>query len=309
MKKLFAVILIILVNSIFALSQIEIPKTADWQIFAPTIEEFSVEVPIKFSVAKNDENSLFKDLSRDYWNNFDGTYFYIFSDNPARLDNLEQVRNFIKAYNKDATGESDGNLGTEKFKFSDSEDFHYEINIVRGKSRTYVFQTISPTKDNPLVEHFFKSIKINDNSSIETNIKPEKNQDNITTTPKNIQLKPTNGSGSGMGNGRGSQTNPETKSLPTPTQKNETRGIRLLTKPKALYTDFARFYNISGRVALRVTFLADGTISSVDIASKLPCGLTQQAIIAAKGITFDPAMREGIPYSVTKMVEYSFTIY
>jgi hypothetical protein len=309
MKKLFVVILIILANSIFALSQIETPKPADWQNFAPANEEFSVEVPIKFSVAKDDENPLFKDLSRNYWNNFDGTYFYIFSDNPTRLDNLEQVRNFIKAYNKDATGERGSRLETEKFKFSDSENFHYEINIVRGKSRTYVFQTISPTKDNPLVEHFFKSIKINENSSSETNIQPKDNPDAIATTPKNIQVKPANGSGSGMGNGRSSQTNPVTKSSPTPTPKNETRGIRILTKPKALYTDFARFYNITGRVMLRVTFLADGTIGSVDIASKLPCGLTQQAIVAAKGLTFDPAMREGTAYSVVKMVEYSFTIY
>jgi hypothetical protein len=41
----------------------------------------------------------------------------------------------------------------------------------------------------------------------------------------------------------------------------------------------------------------------------LPYGLTEQAMEAARKMRFEPAMKNGIPYSVTKLVEYPFTLY
>jgi TonB family protein len=60
---------------------------------------------------------------------------------------------------------------------------------------------------------------------------------------------------------------------------------------------------------LRATFSKNGTIGAVSVISGLPDGLTEQAIEAVKGIKFEPAMRDGVPYSVTKPVEYTFTIF
>ncbi len=60
---------------------------------------------------------------------------------------------------------------------------------------------------------------------------------------------------------------------------------------------------------LRVTFLADGRIGEVTPVAGLPLGLTANAIAAAKDIKFSPALKNGVPVSVTKMVQYSFTIY
>ena len=60
---------------------------------------------------------------------------------------------------------------------------------------------------------------------------------------------------------------------------------------------------------LRVTFSANGSIGGITPISKLPFGLTEEAIKAARGIRFEPAMKESVPYSVTKPVEYTFTIY
>jgi TonB family protein len=66
---------------------------------------------------------------------------------------------------------------------------------------------------------------------------------------------------------------------------------------------------VQGNVVLKVTFLANGKIGAVTPVSGLGFGLTQQAIDAAKKIRFEPAMKNGKPYSKVATVSYTFTIY
>jgi TonB family protein len=66
---------------------------------------------------------------------------------------------------------------------------------------------------------------------------------------------------------------------------------------------------VQGTVALRVVFTASGQIGSVSPVKGLSDGLTEQAIAAAKEIKFEPAKKNGVPQTVTKQVQYSFTIY
>lgn len=80
-------------------------------------------------------------------------------------------------------------------------------------------------------------------------------------------------------------------------------------KPKPSYTDSARQNKVQGRLQLRVTFLANGGIGSISAVTELPQGLTEQAIMAAQKIVFIPAKRKGVNVNMTKLVEYSFTIY
>lgn len=88
-----------------------------------------------------------------------------------------------------------------------------------------------------------------------------------------------------------------------------TEGVKILSKPRANYTPEARTNNIQGKVVLRVTFGANGAIGAISVINGLPDGLTEAAKEAAKGIKFKPATRGGVPYSVSKPVEYTFTIY
>jgi TonB family protein len=62
-------------------------------------------------------------------------------------------------------------------------------------------------------------------------------------------------------------------------------------------------------VVLRVTFLDSGEIGRISVISGLGNGLTEQAVEAAKKIKFEPATKDGKSVSVTKPVEYLFTIY
>lgn len=85
--------------------------------------------------------------------------------------------------------------------------------------------------------------------------------------------------------------------------------MKLIFQPRAIYTDSARINKITGSVKLRVTFMANGGISGISVASALPFGLTEQAIAAARKIVFIPQQTGKSNNSVTRLVEYSFNIY
>ena len=117
-----------------------------------------------------------------------------------------------------------------------------------------------------------------------------------------------NGMGSGVGNGN---IEPQTTVKPELPVKPRgiTTGIRIISKPQPRYTDAARQNQIQGQVTLKVQFLADGRIGAISPVSGLGYGLTEQAMAAARMIRFEPAMRNGVPYTVSRTISYSFTIY
>jgi TonB family protein len=121
------------------------------------------------------------------------------------------------------------------------------------------------------------------------------------------------GNGKGNGDGDGDGDNgpkiAKVEKIEKPANSGVTVGIKILSKPQARYTDAGRQNNVQGTVTLKVTFTASGAIGSITAVSGLPYGLTEQAIAAARQIKFEPAMRNGVPYSLTKTVSYSFTIY
>ncbi|MGI8884213.1 MAG: energy transducer TonB [Pyrinomonadaceae bacterium] len=129
-----------------------------------------------------------------------------------------------------------------------------------------------------------------------------------------------NGIGSGSGNGNGNRNGDGTGEggnrppggnppPPPPVKPRVTQAMKIVSKPRANYTDAARQNQVQGTVTLRVTFLPSGQIGSISPVSGLPYGLTEQAIAAARSIKFEPQMVNGSPVGVTKQVQYSFTIY
>ena len=285
----------------------------NWQTFAPADEEFSIEAPAPLASEQYGEKEE-RTFTRRYTNVFNGTYFFIFSDSEKKLLQTNFVRDFAKNFQKSGKSFQAGNLTGEKFEFADSENFYHTILFVKTNARSYVFQTVSPTGDNHLVGIFFAGIKIDgievkDSAKAEENSAPEKTSVNETTTIKNQNEKSVgagNGIGSGSGSGSGTNNN---ANLNTQTLPIQTRGVNLLTKPRAAYTDLARFYQITGSILTQVTFLANGEIGTVTPITKLPFGLTNQAINAARAIRFEPAVKNGQPINVNKQVEYHFTLY
>lgn len=90
---------------------------------------------------------------------------------------------------------------------------------------------------------------------------------------------------------------------------SQIKPLLITYKPKAKYTDEAKRNNVEGSVTVRVVFLASGGIGAITPVSDLPCGLTEQAILAAKQMRFKPQIKNGSPMTVVKSVQFSFTIY
>lgn len=87
--------------------------------------------------------------------------------------------------------------------------------------------------------------------------------------------------------------------------------VKILYKPRA---DYPQPFDggtvcIQGVVTLRVQFLETGEIGEIKVISGLPYGATENAIEAAKRMKFEPAMKDGKAVTVTKSVQFSFTIY
>ncbi len=86
-------------------------------------------------------------------------------------------------------------------------------------------------------------------------------------------------------------------------------GVKIVSKPRAAYTDEARSSLTQGTIKLAVEFGADGSIKAIFPFQTLPYGLTENCVESAKNIKFEPATKEGKAYSVIKIISYSFTIY
>lgn len=85
--------------------------------------------------------------------------------------------------------------------------------------------------------------------------------------------------------------------------------LKIISKPRASYTDKAREAGITGTIKIAALFAASGQVSHVIVLDPLGYGLDQQAVKAARGIKFEPLLKDGKPVSTVKIVEYSFMIY
>lgn len=80
-------------------------------------------------------------------------------------------------------------------------------------------------------------------------------------------------------------------------------------KPRASMPGNSGNVCVSGTVRLRVEFLANGQVGRIMPISKLPYGLTDQAIEVAKKIKFEPQKRNGVRVTTFKVIEYTFDLY
>jgi TonB family protein len=91
--------------------------------------------------------------------------------------------------------------------------------------------------------------------------------------------------------------------------KDVSSKARVLEKPEPQYTEAARKNQITGTVVIRAVFSASGQVTNISAVSKLPDGLTEKAIAAARQIRFVPATKDGRPVSMWMQLEYNFNLY
>ncbi len=95
----------------------------------------------------------------------------------------------------------------------------------------------------------------------------------------------------------------------TDTQTNQSvvKPVKIKKKPKVQLVTCGQSV---GLVQLRVTFDKSAKITEIELVKSSGCeGFDQNAIRAARGIRFEPAIKDGEAITVTKPVEYRFNIY
>ena len=85
------------------------------------------------------------------------------------------------------------------------------------------------------------------------------------------------------------------------------RNLKILYKPRPGWPDTSGCFQ--GTVILRIQFLANGKLGTIQVVKGLPLGASKKAVEAAERIQFLPAIKNGSPVTVYKQVEFSFSIY
>lgn len=93
------------------------------------------------------------------------------------------------------------------------------------------------------------------------------------------------------------------------TTKEVDQRARVLEKPEPSYTESARTFGVRGTVVLRAVFSKTGEVTRVEIVKRLPHGMTERCLIAARAIKFSPAMKDGKPVSTFMRLEHNFNLY
>jgi TonB family protein len=116
--------------------------------------------------------------------------------------------------------------------------------------------------------------------------------------------------GGGSGNGAAKEGATKSDSPPDDSKPVATSGLtrqaRIRSKPEASYTAAASRFRVGGTVRVRFLLTASGKVSDITPLTKLPHGLTQKAVEAAKKITFEPAMKDGRRVSQYFVIDYNF---
>ncbi len=300
-----------ILSFIFCFSaELNAQEEAKWRTIQPAKDEFSIESPVDLRFAGTKP-----DLFRKYIGEFDDVFYFVFSDKASNPQLFKIVSGFAASNGSDL-GSANGEPRRTEVTFVDHDDFTQHIVVFRTSDRIIIAQTISQKRDDTNAARFCSSFQpANEPTELVSNpaemnsSAPEVRESangRGTARPSSV---PSTGQGSGGGIGSGIRTGRSAVPSPEDQPPRKDASLRILAKPKPSYIDLARVYEISGVVRLRVTFLKSGQIGEVIPVKKLPFGLTGMAIKAARGIRFEPAYMNGEPVSLTKLVEYTFTIY
>lgn len=306
------------------------PASLDWKAYDFPYEEVTFDSPAGLDI-RAEEKIDSPSAARTYYGRSHGTFLYVFSEPVNDLYVLSKQKDreylirtvvgFLRSEGKSITFPQNGERG-QILKFKDRFGYWQTVVALKTSERHYLAQSVSREENDQVADRFISSVRLKVDAPVKREPQIKEAATNKTISDDKVQPEneiasdQTVGSGGGTGSGSGSgagsgvgkgQTSPSQTAQPA---SNQVSGpMKLLSSPKPPYTDIARFYEITGTLNLLVVFGADGRIGSVTPRTTLPFGLTEQAIDAAKKMTFEPAIMNGKPVSVARTVEYTFTSY
>ena len=100
----------------------------------------------------------------------------------------------------------------------------------------------------------------------------------------------------------------EESTVVTYTAKEVDTKAEITARPDPVYTREARRNAVQGLVTLKLLLLPNAKIDRVKVVKGLPFGLTENAIRAACGVKFKPAMKAGNPVAQWVTIQYGFQL-
>jgi len=259
----------------------------EWQRFTVSGEEFSVLLPVvpfmnTFEALLEERRTRRERTLASYSN---GVVYavYTFERKSLSLDDL--IHRFTKdnqPSRSSAPVTVDGIKGASS-KF-ETDDRMGAVELFATAHNLYVFQAVGSKLGNPATSMttFFSSIRLG-------------NQPEGLSVVEGIGEQPA--------------ASAEIPGGPIFAPRDITQKAVVIIKPEPRYTEPARKNQITGTVVLRAVFSSSGAVTRIQPMTKLPDGLTEQAIYAARQLKFIPAVKDGTFVSMYVQIEYNFNLY
>jgi TonB family protein len=320
-------LLCVLAVAVAASAQEEEEAATPWVKVAPSNEAFTVMMPrIAFPVAERGKSGALKAAGQRYSLRHDDAEYTVWSfraeklpatlaaDTEAYLDRSAEIAwdLMIEPYWEKLKRTSPEELLKYNLTYSGAlpstghPGRSYRLNLGERQGMTHVYVADSQiyivaaaggARESANVQEFIKSFTLN----LPLAEAP------AAATPTGTGVAP--GRGESMSGGGGNGEAKETDYKRTFKASETTQKARILAKPEPSYTEWARRFSVTGTVRVRAVLMASGGVGGVTAVIKLPHGLTQEAVEAARKIKFEPAVKDGRPVSQYVTIEYNFNIY
>lgn len=306
-SRSFAVSCILLVAAVWAYSQTR--QNDGWMLIVSDDGEFSVEVPSKHRFFFDERGFSLSDGGRDLpltkmemLKTFvDGTLVSI-ERYHASKSALSRLYETDKARSGLISDGSETRSTGAKFRqvISKTDQFYAVRQYFYTKDHAYVLTTASRDGETAIMRRFLDSITVltkpptavPTDAAVLSQLSPSKIEVLDLTGQPAVRPQPPTG---------------DLLQIKKP-GPNDKPSI-IVGKPLAAFTDAARAARITGKVVIRLQFDEDGFIPKVAFLRSLPGGLARQTLLTALRIKFLPALKDGLPVSTSKSIEYSFDIY
>lgn len=278
-------------------------QSSEWIRVQSNNGEFSIEVPsqynffydkVGFSVSVDSTNYQVKEM------NMLNAYK---EATLLSVETYESQKDAIKAFypfkkNKELTDFKLNTL-TAKQYVEKNDNFYFKSLYFHTKKQIFVITAASRKGETAVMKHFFDSIIYNPNSK--NQVKSEAiSFSSLKVSMIDLQFP------------KEEETKIEKKNETPKIEKRKDESLNkftIVTKPKAAFVDSARARNVQGLIRLKILFSQDGFIPKIEVIKSLPEGLLRQTIFAVIRIKFLPEEKDGVSQSVTKTIEYNFTLY
>ncbi|MDQ4123861.1 MAG: energy transducer TonB [Acidobacteriota bacterium] len=176
------------------------------------------------------------------------------------------------------------------------DDWTRTTRYIASKTHLYIISAATREKNNSTFQRFLSSVRFNDNTDSAANtilisslksVEPEVSFEN----PKD--------------NKAAAAKSPSGTQTPEP----DVTKLAVIGTPRVSYTNQARQEGTTGTLRLRLTFSPSGSVSKIAVLQELPGGLMRQAALNALRFKFLPQEKGGKPVSVSKVVEFRFSMY